>query len=412
MAEPSNSSGILFERSLANNPLHDDVAIHFRILSPPWQGPSLTYDEFISTSARELDSRHFVEDSYPAPSDSEGRWFFRRSVQGISRGDTVDCFNLLSDPRDEIVWNNNAGTVSFLRTPLGPRFVLQTPRDGGPFSFLDINSNASLQVCISPEGGAVENPGSSDIRGILYSSEAHEYLDTMAILPLIILREHVQYTSKELRELIRRVEKIENQVATASLASLDFNSIIRDLHLCNTKTVNLERRWGFQTNLAATRTYLSESDDFKRLHNDSIMQSRLSSASEYDLSVLPRRIQNQFSAIYNLIAQRDTKATIDVATNSHRIAKATLRDSSSMKTIAAMTLIFLPATFICSFFSMNFFDWRAGPSEDIVVSLWVYFVVAVPLTIVVISCWIFWTRRTRQKATLLPISENTSKKTV
>lgn len=51
--------------------------------------------------------------------------------------------------------------------------------------------------------------------------------------------------------------------------------------------------------------------------------------------------------VYNLVAQRDTRATHDLARDSAKIAEATLRDSSSMKTIAAMTLIFLPATFVC-----------------------------------------------------------------
>jgi len=36
-----------------------------------------------------------------------------------------------------------------------------------------------------------------------------------------------------------------------------------------------------------------------------------------------------------------------VAKESARIAQATLNDSSSMKTIAVMTLLFLPATFAC-----------------------------------------------------------------
>jgi len=37
-----------------------------------------------------------------------------------------------------------------------------------------------------------------------------------------------------------------------------------------------------------------------------------------------------------------------VATASAQIAQATLDDSSSMKTIAVMTLLFLPATFACA----------------------------------------------------------------
>ncbi|KAJ9656087.1 hypothetical protein H2201_008659 [Coniosporium apollinis] len=133
------------------------------------------------------------------------------------------------------------------------------------------------------------------------------------------------------------------------------------------------------------------------LDSNAGLQSRLSRTSEYDLGVLPRRIGNQFTAVFNLIAQRDTKATIKLAKDSGKIAEATLKDSSSMKTIAAMTLVFLPATFICSFFSMSFFNWKASPGENITNSLWIYFVVAAPLTAVVIMLWILCTRRSRKK---------------
>ena len=118
-----------------------------------------------------------------------------------------------------------------------------------------------------------------------------------------------------------------------------------------------------------------------------------------------------------------------LAEDSQKLAQAALRESSSMKTIAAMTLIFLPGTFICvsirlcyftrptqiynflttcttkadsflttkSFFSMSFFNWHAGTGESITSSLWVYFAAAVPLTLLVILVWVFCTRRSRKK---------------
>ncbi len=112
---------------------------------------------------------------------------------------------------------------------------------------------------------------------------------------------------------------------------------------------------------------------FKMLESFAVLQERRSRAIEYDLGVLPRRIANQFTAVggiprrplrslaacryilltglclqvYNLVAQRDAKATLELTIDSGEVAKAALRDSSSMKTIAVMTLIFLPATFAC-----------------------------------------------------------------
>lgn len=58
--------------------------------------------------------------------------------------------------------------------------------------------------------------------------------------------------------------------------------------------------------------------------------------------------------IYNLIAQRDAVAgmrlaeeSAEIARQSQKAAEAALRESSSMKTIAVLTLIFLPPTFLC-----------------------------------------------------------------
>ncbi|TAQ88905.1 hypothetical protein B7494_g2752 [Chlorociboria aeruginascens] len=350
--------------------------------------------------------------------------------------------NLLNDPDYSCVWNNNTGSVCSLQEP--HRFFLQSPRDGDQFcSFAasgkhDKNNgtiHTSLLYCAVPEI-ADECARWKELPASWKESNL-----PMIIVPIIILRHHIRFSSKALESLTNRVQKIEQNVAAAAVEQIDFNRIIRDLHLCNTDLIKLERRWRFETHLAsAIREFLttykqppnrrqeisfsqcriegtsftintgSEEDTgmnnkfalqndtfFKKLDSDSMLQNRLSDASEYDLSVLPRRIQNQFTAVFNLIAQRDTKATIDLATNSHKIAEATLQDSSSMKTIAAMTLIFLPATFISSFFSMTFFDWHAAPGEGIVESIWVYFAVAIPLTIVVILCWILWTRKSRQK---------------
>ena len=67
-----------------------------------------------------------------------------------------------------------------------------------------------------------------------------------------------------------------------------------------------------------------------------------------------------------------------------------------MKTLAAITAIFYPLGFVASLFSMNMFSWQstssAAPQSVIFVSsyFWVYWVVAVPLTVVVVYSWRKW----------------------
>ncbi|KAH6668577.1 hypothetical protein F5X68DRAFT_249344 [Plectosphaerella plurivora] len=227
-------------------------------------------------------------------------------------------------------------------------------------------------------------------------------------IPLHILRLNVEYTSNVFSDLTRRIEKAENQLMESSE---DLNSLIRELNRCNADLLRLETRWNFERKLSATirevidEYILRQSSQNSNVKNDQyftavlehlMLQDRLSQSSEYGISILPRRIQNQFSAAYSLIAQRDTKATIILAKESQKLATASLRDSSSMKTIAGMTLLFLPPTFVCTFFSMPIINWDALGHR----SLGIYFATATPLTVMVILSWItynVWRRKAEKK---------------
>ncbi|KAF2463811.1 uncharacterized protein BDR25DRAFT_244802, partial [Lindgomyces ingoldianus] len=80
-------------------------------------------------------------------------------------------------------------------------------------------------------------------------------------------------------------------------------------------------------------------------------------------------------------------------------------DSVAMKALAFVTTLFLPPTFIATLFSMSMFDWQAdvkaqssNPNEGTkVVSrrFWIYWVISMPLTIVVLSTWRIWRHQER-----------------
>ena len=57
-------------------------------------------------------------------------------------------------------------------------------------------------------------------------------------------------------------------------------------------------------------------------------------------------------------------------------------------------MIFLPATFVATFMSMNLFNWHADVSKgESVLSPWwyAYFALAIPLTLAVLSVYCCWT---------------------
>lgn len=76
-----------------------------------------------------------------------------------------------------------------------------------------------------------------------------------------------------------------------------------------------------------------------------------------------------------------------------RIALATKKESTQMKSIALVTMIFLPVTSVASIFSMGVFNWTAS-TEQTVLSFyfWVYVAIAGGLTLVTVGTWWVLTR--------------------
>ena len=94
------------------------------------------------------------------------------------------------------------------------------------------------------------------------------------------------------------------------------------------------------------------------------------------------------SKLYNFVAQAGNNLN-------SRIAASTGLDSAAMKTLAFLTTVFLPLSFVASLFSIPMFDWQASSDGSSVVSsrFWIYWVVSVPLTAVIIVGWRLWWKR-------------------
>jgi hypothetical protein len=69
-----------------------------------------------------------------------------------------------------------------------------------------------------------------------------------------------------------------------------------------------------------------------------------------------------------------------------------------MRVIAAITIFFLPATFTATFFSTTFFSFNADLDGKVYSGwLWLYFVVTVVLTaVVVVGTWMLWKGKERE----------------
>lgn len=99
------------------------------------------------------------------------------------------------------------------------------------------------------------------------------------------------------------------------------------------------------------------------------------------------RTQSQMNLLFSVISQVDANINL-------KIANSTKQDSISMATFTFVTVLFLPGSFIATMFSMGMFDWEAGDSESssnvLSKRYWIFWVVALPLTLVVLAGWYLW----------------------
>lgn len=96
------------------------------------------------------------------------------------------------------------------------------------------------------------------------------------------------------------------------------------------------------------------------------------------------RLQNEIQLAFNLVALEDSKTSIG-------ISRAAKTDSTAMKTISILTLIFLPPTFTCAVFSMSFFNYDAAAAGwTVSPHIWIYWAFAVPLTVLSAAMYYLW----------------------
>ncbi|KAK4448423.1 hypothetical protein QBC34DRAFT_465825 [Podospora aff. communis PSN243] len=101
---------------------------------------------------------------------------------------------------------------------------------------------------------------------------------------------------------------------------------------------------------------------------------------EIHINYIRARAKNQLTVLFNLIARYDAASNIAVAW-------AAKKDSSSMKSIAVMTMAFLPGTFLAALFTLPSLP---APAQ---IEFWVYWALAIPVTLFVFGFQQYWSSR-------------------
>ncbi|KAI7534610.1 hypothetical protein KC331_g12471 [Hortaea werneckii] len=318
----------------------------------------------------------------------------------------------------EHLWRRDGGGSAALTSHGILTFMLQTPRDGKSFCSLSL-VNRERTHC----GGffVADDRYGYDLNTLLasqpYQNRHPKVPRDLAILPFSILVHHVEETLEHAQKLSREVTSTEKRITDGDI-KLEDNGDYKLLNRLNLEHIRLQKRSDFELELAENLTkYIDEyhriwaalweggTSYIEDMKERIEQQMRYSRQVQRDLLILPRRIKNQSKAISNYIIQRDNKLNIQLAESNKKIAEESRRDNllnAAMKTIAIVTLTFLPGTAVASFFSMTMFQWPFENENSIASPYtWVYFVVTVPLTLMVYAAWHFWLRysQTRYKKT-------------
>ncbi|KAI1374354.1 hypothetical protein F4677DRAFT_461415 [Hypoxylon crocopeplum] len=107
-----------------------------------------------------------------------------------------------------------------------------------------------------------------------------------------------------------------------------------------------------------------------------------------------QRLNNEIQLRFHTDSQYDSQASIE-------INHSTKSDSASMRWIAIVSLVFLPANLVSSIFSTTFFD-VTNDMVSVTKDFWIYWVVLVAVTAVTLAFWFYLPRLTTEERVRQP----------
>ncbi|KAI0593954.1 hypothetical protein F4775DRAFT_575960 [Biscogniauxia sp. FL1348] len=257
--------------------------------------------------------------------------------------------------------------------------------------------------------GFVKGTESSDIvMSLAHLVDCPSEIGHPLLLPMIILTHDLSakgdIRQRNARDWLRSLEnaitmrdEIDEQDA---YTIFDVDTINRDLVECHSQVL-WKRPQAYQIIVSEAKAALNkftervhEERNSKKLKalNES-MSARLDfyriklTGMEHYIHTTLERLHIQRQALYNIMTQRESKLNLEMAAQQRRLAHASKRDSTAMKTLSLLGAVFLPGTFLSSIFSMTFFNFDVGDGKEVSSDLWIYFAVTVPLTLVIVLSW-------------------------
>lgn len=113
------------------------------------------------------------------------------------------------------------------------------------------------------------------------------------------------------------------------------------------------------------------------------------------LDLIQARLTRITEAIRDCIALRSSHHAANEAKNMRKLALQANREARTVKAIALVTLIYLPATFVATFLGMDYVNVTKANSNGVLdvstkPTLWIYLALTAPLTMATLFAWWVW----------------------
>ncbi|KAM0283654.1 hypothetical protein ACHAO9_009582 [Fusarium lateritium] len=274
-------------------------------------------------------------------------------------------------------------------------YIIQTPFYSTGFWSLLLYSmvNSSVTGESSKLSGVLQADAGVDLRNIFCDVQdlVGRHGHNQTLLPVQLFKSHYETTLTAFNSIQADVGMVDEELlrqfeeeGNLDNASKLYRKLSMTLHKCSMNLAELGRRRKFEDELGTQLQQDLQSDSKLRVVVE--IYSRMSQSRDSDIESLPGKIESQRNVLYNLITQHDSYLQA-------RLARESLRDSKAMKTLSILTILFLPGAFIATIFSTNMFDFKSKNQQ-----VRIYFAIIIPLTAVLMICWVLWLRNTPERA--------------
>ncbi|PHH87025.1 hypothetical protein CDD83_9406 [Cordyceps sp. RAO-2017] len=244
-----------------------------------------------------------------------------------------------------------------------------------------------------------------------------------SLLISLVLGMQIDLSNNQIKEQLRRVEKRTGhhnfasrhaeEAATQDLGELSEQTSGSAAKLSSTvrKAQTLERLldWMLKTmdeDGQRSRSQTQRPDVILRPRSDGadvlrchvgVLQERRKDQL-LDTEYVLKRVQVQTEALFSIIAQRDSLSHLKLSRFTHEVAYFSYRDASSMKTLAVVTMLFLPGSFISALFSTPCFEWAGVDHQSSRIGVkpspqfGLYWAITIPLTALTFTLYFVWLR--------------------